>query len=430
MSKPKENEKIENQDKKPGEIDEVYEANDFDHLRVPPKISVKTIVIALLLALVMGGLGGFWGGLFILTSQRFTIPFLATWDFSEKLPKREIVVQTREEVTITQDDRLSELARRASSQIVKIFPARDLAELNIVSQIHLASQSTGQGFLLTNDGWVVTASEAVAKKDDYVAVTSDYLMHKIERIVTDPLINIAFLKLATAGYNFSVVGLAEKEKIVFGRKVFIFNDFDTVWLGYISDTRYREITATNDLVMSTEKLQEFLLLSDHFDSRLAGSPVFNLDGLVVGILQTSSPEGGEEGVQSGKRDSPSLSAATAVSANYLRSATEQLLKFGEIRRPRAGIDYLDLSRASGIVNPRFKDYKKGALLYGTPGLGTPGREAGLRNADLVIKVNNDIVNGRQTLTELIQEYMPGDTVEITFTRGEEEKVVKVELGEM
>ncbi|MBU4332199.1 S1C family serine protease [Patescibacteria group bacterium] len=422
MSKQKE--KVNKEERNSDIIDEVYNANDFNHLQVPSKISIKTIVICLILCVVLSLLCGLLGGLFILTSQKLTIPFVATWDLSERLPKREITIQTREEITITQDEHITELMEQLGPQLVKIFSKQDVSSLNVIDQINLDKKALGRGSILTNDGWVMTVNGVAEAGQEYLAVTSDNQTYSIEKIVEDPLTGLVFLKLASASKNFSVIKLAEE--VASGERILVLKDSKALEVSYVNDIKYQDIKISEDLIMSAEKLQEFILLGKDFDPGLAGGPVINFDGSVVGVLRSLEARTTEE--ESDLVIEELIN--TAISVDYFKSAIDQLLKFGEIRRPKLGVEYLNLARASGIVNSRFKDYKKGALLYGTPGLGTVAREAGLKNADVISKVNNDIVNGRYSLTELIQQYLPGDEIELFFMRGETEKVVKVKLGEM
>ena len=60
---------------------------------------------------------------------------------------------------------------------------------------------------------------------------------------------------------------------------------------------------------------------------------------------------------------------------------------------------------------------------------TPADKAGLREGDLIIAVDGQPVDDEHPLQELIGEHKPGDRVEITYLRGEEEQGVSVRLGE-
>lgn len=387
----------------------------FNHLL---KAGTGVLILCLLSSLIIGLLAGFWGGFFVLTTQRISIPFIKSWDLSDKLPKREITIETRQEIKLSDEEYLVELADRLKIQVVKIFPATDVSSANVINQIYLDNQSIRRGFLLTNDGWVMTSGLTSGREKNYLVVTSESLTYKVEKIVVDPLTGVTFLKLVTENKNFPVVKFADETEINFGGKAFIFESFSNLRLSYLRDKKYREINEAADLVFSTEKLPGWLLLNDSFPKNLAGSAVFNLRGSIIGVLQSDQGAG----------QSASDQIATAVSANYLRQAIDQLLKFGTIRRPKLGLEYLDLAQTVGIANPKFKDKKDGALIYGSPKTNSPARLAGLRQTDLVLKVNNDLVNGRYGLADLIQGYLPGE-VEITFERDGMEKTVKVKLGE-
>jgi len=60
---------------------------------------------------------------------------------------------------------------------------------------------------------------------------------------------------------------------------------------------------------------------------------------------------------------------------------------------------------------------------------TPAEKSGLQEGDFIIAVDGQPVDDDHPLQELIGEHRPGDRVEITYLRGEEEQEIRVKLGE-
>ncbi len=76
----------------------------------------------------------------------------------------------------------------------------------------------------------------------------------------------------------------------------------------------------------------------------------------------------------------------------------------------------------------FRRRLSGALVrYVEPG--SPADEAGLKEGDLITAVDGREVDRDHPLDELIRRYEPGDTVQITYWRGDQEHEVRVRLGE-
>lgn len=76
----------------------------------------------------------------------------------------------------------------------------------------------------------------------------------------------------------------------------------------------------------------------------------------------------------------------------------------------------------------FREGLSGAVVsYVEPG--GPADEAGLEEGDVITAVDGREVDRNHPLDQLLQRYKPGDTVEITYWRGDQEHEVKVRLGQ-
>ena len=117
--------------------------------------------------------------------------------------------------------------------------------------------------------------------------------------------------------------------------------------------------------------------------------------------------------------------------SHFQAAIKSLLKDRGIKRPSLGVNYLDLS----LLAKENNKYKKGALIYkGGSGVSviknSSAEIAGLKEGDIVIQVDNTEINENNNLTNVIQNYLAGDKINIDYLRGEERREVEVELGEI
>ena len=99
-----------------------------------------------------------------------------------------------------------------------------------------------------------------------------------------------------------------------------------------------------------------------------------------------------------------------------------------------GVRYINLAKYPRVGSDgEIRD--KGALLSGFKNLtavakGSPADKAGLQVGDIIVMVEDELVNGKKTLTQMIQEYNPGEDLKLTISRGNKEKVVEVKLQEL
>ncbi len=399
-------------------LEKFYKNHKFNQLEKPVRLGWKTILLNIILALIFGFLAGLSGGLFVLITRSIKIPFYKELNLDEMLPKREIVIKTREVVNVLPNQQRAELIKQSQGQVVKIFLKKpEAAVKKILEQIYQDEETLGQGFVLTNDGWIISHREVISDfKKEYLICASNKMLYPVEKILIDPLTGVIFLKIEAEGLE--VVKLGEKEDIALGEEVLVADGANQVKIREITKIQNLKITKTEDLIESSDKLSRFVQINQGLADNFKGAPVTNLKGSIIGILIK-----GKE-----------VEVKNIIPVNYFKSLINQILKEGKnlksgdsLKRPSLGVNYLDLAQARGITDKRFKDLKRGALVWGPPLKESAAFKAEIKNADVILKVNNDLINGRSSLTELIQEYKPNDKIILTILREGKEEKIEVEL---
>ena len=409
-----------------------------DQLAKPTSLSWRVILLCLILTLIFGFLAGLGGGLVVLITRTFKIPFYKKFNLDEMLPKREITIKTREVISVAPDEQVEKLIRQTENQIVKIFAQKKGGK--ILEQIYRDEESLGQGFILTNDGWIVTHQNIISDSEKkYVISGSDKKIYPIEKTLLDPLTDVAFLKIKAK--DLEVASLSELEDISLGQRVLILDE-NKIDIRILENWEIRKLKnekkEMDNLIESTDKFSRFIQLNQGIEASFIGSPVINLKGSIIGIMNYESRRYANDSDESGIMEKEKLETKkmikTVIPVTHFKPLINQVLKQGGnledgsyLHRPAMGVDYLDLAQVRGITDKRFKDLRRGALIWGSPVKDSAAEAAGLKNADVILKVNNDLVNSRHNLTGLIQEYKVGDKVELTILRDGKEEKVEVEL---
>ena len=145
----------------------------------------------------------------------------------------------------------------------------------------------------------------------------------------------------------------------------------------------------------------------------SGGPLVNMAGQVVGINVAINPEYENFGF--------------AISTNTAIQVIERLVKSGNIPPTWLGVSIANIDDLTPQLKSEYNlSVDHGVLIVGVFS-GDPADKAGLQAGDVIIKFGGEEINNREELVTAIRTYEPGDTVEIVFMRGEEEKTTEATL---
>jgi len=391
-------------------IDKVLEnfyQDKKDRIERPVLAGRGLFVKVIVLSIIFGLLAGFFSCLFLLTREKLKIPFFRDVDLREHFPVRQINLVTEKNVTIIPDERISTIVGDLRANVVDIFLAKSARSTKtFLGPVYLRNNALGMGFVLTTDGWVVTLKKVVGgSKNDYIILTSTNKIYRVEKIISDPATGVTFMK--TKANDLKPAKLSAATQTI-GQTILVFDKLNNLKLAHLSNVKLTPHKNREDLVYSTEKFSRYYKIDTTPGSDFISGPVFSLDKSLIGIVNTNS---------------------TIIPLNHFKELVDQVLATEKIRRPYLGIDYLDLSEISGMIDSRYQNFDYGALVYGPPASNSPAAKAGIKNADVIIKIDGMPIDSEHDLTEIIQNYRPGDEIEISLLRADEERVIKLILAE-
>lgn len=303
---------------------------------------------------------------------------------------------------IEQDFEVNESIQKVSTAIAGLYREKT-ATSNILNQIYLPSDLVASSFILTTDGWLVTYLDGL-DSSDLVVIHNGQVFNIIEEI-KDSTTGVSFLKISAS--NLPVAVLGDSEEAVLGQLEVVINDVDQAVVTNIKSLDYSENISAGSFVLVSEEYNKSISLTDSLGDSHIGSPLINLAGEVVGIISGSD---------------------TAVPINQFRSVIVDVLRNGLIKRAYLGISYIDLAKTVGLDSELTQGLNRGALVYQDPVRDTPAFNAGLEEDDIILSVDGQLVNNENSLTELIQQYQPGDEVTLEILRDEETSAVSIVLS--
>ncbi|MGM0424792.1 MAG: DegQ family serine endoprotease [Thermodesulfobacteriota bacterium] len=267
--------------------------------------------------------------------------------------------------------------------------------------------SLGSGFIISQDGYVVTNNHVIARADE-IKVTLQGGEDSIpaEVVGRDPETDLALLKIDT-DKKLPVLEFGDSQELDVGQWVVaIGNPFGldhTVTAGIIS---------AKGRVIGAGPYDNFLQTDASINPGNSGGPLLNLEGKVVGINTAIVSSG--QGI------------GFAIPSNMAREVIEQLQEYQKVRRGWLGVTIQDVDKntAKALGLPKAK----GALIASVQE-GDPAHEAGLRPGDVIVEVDGEPVRDAGELTRRIGNMQPGQEVEIVFWRKGQERSVQLTLGE-
>jgi S1-C subfamily serine protease len=317
------------------------------------------------------------------------------------------------EIQNEENKKITEAHRLVSPTVFEIYSQKTQTR-DPVNQIFLEKDRVALGFALTSDGWLLSFGRTLADpKNHFVVITSDQKIFSPEKILFDETSEAVFLKINAE--NLSVPPLGEIENLALGEKIVIPKNKQTLNLAVVLNSSYEKISEPKDLLRSSEKLTKSIAVNGAWLSNEAGAPAVNLAGEVVGI---TTP----------------LAGIISPIASW-RSAILSVLKNGEVVRPNLGIHYFNLSKAPGLDVAVSQNQKTGALIWSDKNLQITGvtkngaaAKAGLKDGDIILKINSEEISSKKDLAEIIEDYAPGEKIELTILRLGEEKIIEVTLN--
>jgi Do/DeqQ family serine protease len=239
------------------------------------------------------------------------------------------------------------------------------------------AQSLGSGVVVSKDGLILTNNHVVEGADDIRVSLSDGRELKAELVGTDPLSDIAVLRLPRGTDNLQPIAFADTDGVRVGEVVLaIGNPFgvgQTVTMGIVS--------AKGRANVGIATYEDFIQTDAAINPGNSGGALVNMRGELLGInTAILSRSGGYQGV------------GFAVPSNMARPIMHSLVESGTVERGWLGVSLSDLRKkiASGT---RDVD---GALVTAVLPQ-SPAAAAGLRDGDIILAVDSVAVKDSSDL---------------------------------
>ena len=274
----------------------------------------------------------------------------------------------------------------------------------------------GSGFIIRSDGVLLTNAHVVGNSRMVTVELATGAEVQGTVLGLDVGLDIAVVDIP--GNDLPVAPLADSDRLVVGQSaIAIGNPLGlqrTVTTGIISAIR-------RDLNLGSPVQDELIQTDAAINPGNSGGPLLNSAGQVIGINTLVLGSGG--------RGISPVGLGFAVPINLARDIAEQVVTTGQIRRTYLGIDPRDIepemARQFGLP------VREGIIVVGVI-RGTPAERAGLREGDMITRIDSTPIRNSGDLRRVLRERRPNETVTVSGVRlrPSESFSVKVQLGQV
>jgi serine protease Do len=278
-------------------------------------------------------------------------------------------------------------------------------------------ESSGSGFIVTGDGYILTNNHVVEGADRLTIALTDHRTFKGTVVGRDPTTDVAVIKID--GTNLPTVPFGEDERTRIGEWVLAIGnplglDF-TVTAGIVSAKgRSNELGPIPG--RSQYQISDFIQTDAAINPGNSGGPLVNVRGEVIGI---NSMIASQTGFYSGY--------GFAIPITLAKNVMDDIIKHGRVRRAIIGVAINDVTPADAAV-AGLKEIR-GAKVGAYTNDDSPAKKAGIEEGDIIIRVDGKDVDKVSTLQRVVRAHEPGELIDVDVMRYGSRKSYKIKLAE-
>ncbi len=258
---------------------------------------------------------------------------------------------------------------------------------------------SGSGVILTTDGYIVTNNHVIEKAHDIQVTLYDKRTFPATLIGTDPVTDIAVLKIDTEGLPFIPFGHSDSLRL--GEWVLAignpYNLNSTITAGIVS-AKGRHMPSYDGRF----KIESFIQTDAAVNPGNSGGALINTQGELVGInTAIASPTGSFSGY------------SFAVPTVIVQKVVEDILQYGAVQRAILGVVMTDVT---DVVAKQLNLATLNGALITQIVAGSAADKAGLQAGDVITHINGTEIKNSAAVQEQIARYRPNEQIEIIAER--------------
>jgi len=276
-----------------------------------------------------------------------------------------------------------------------------------VPQDNTPTRGLGSGFIVNENGTVLTNAHVVEDADEVTVKLNDKREFKAKVLGLDKASDVAVLKID--GKNLPTVKIGTSAQTQVGE-----------WVLAIGSPFGFESSASAGIVSAKSRnlpdgsYVPFIQTDVAVNPGNSGGPLFNMNGEVVGInSQIYSRSGGYQGL------------SFAIPIEVAMNVEQQILTNGKVQRGKLGVVIQEVNQA---LADTFGLSKPGGALVSSVEKGGPAAKAGLEPGDVILGINGKTIASTGELPAAVAGMKPGQSAQLQVWRKHETRNIDVRIG--
>lgn len=267
----------------------------------------------------------------------------------------------------------------------------------------------GSGVIYTSDGYIITNNHVVEGAEQITVKLNDGNTYNATLVGADSQSDIAVIKIDATGLTPAVLG--DSDALAIGETAIAVGNPSN--LGVTSTDGI--ISALNRSITVEGNTMNLIQTSAAISPGNSGGGLFNSKGELIGIVNAKNADENAEGL------------GFAIPINTVKTVAQDLIENGYVTgRPALGITVVSITDAQTAM--QYGVSTLGAYVQSVSD-GSGAANAGMKAGDRIVSVGTKTVTTATDVTNALQDYSAGDTVQVQVDRNGELITLNVVLGE-
>jgi len=318
----------------------------------------------------------------------------ATWNSKET--QKEVI----EELVIPKEEAIKRVVKEVGPSVVSIV-TKEITEVEEHRYYPFPKErkGLGSGFIFDKKGYILTNNHVIDNADEIKVLLSDGRKVEARLIGRDPRNDLAVIKVDAK--DLPVAKLGDSNQLKAGQlAIAIGSPFDVEFSNTVTTGVVSALNRTINLGNNSGLLEGLIQTDASINPGNSGGPLLNSQGEVIGINTAIINDA--QGI------------GFSIPINKAKEITEDLIKYGKVKRPWLGIYGTELNKE--LVNYYNLPVENGVIIARVI-IDSPAEKAGLSNNDIIIEANHQKIKEMSDLSRIIKKVGIGNELKLLVMKG-------------